>query len=255
MSLLEVSGLSKTYTTRFGGAKVEALKSVTFSVESGEYVAVMGESGSGKTTLLNLLAALDRPTGGTGHPRRAEPRRDPRGARGGLPPRPPRLRLSGLQPSRHLLSGGQHSPPPRPAGQEPRRDEVPPCPARRPARHFRPAQKIPLRGLRRPEAARRRGPRAHHAPAGSLCRRADRCARLRLHRGAAPSLRHGQRRGADHRHGHALRPRGQLCGPCPLPARRRRRTAELTRGTDTETAFYRRIADALTASQTGGGAA
>lgn len=65
MTLLEVSGLSKTYTTRFGGAKVEALKSVTFSVESGEYVAVMGESGSGKTTLLNLLAALDRPTGGT----------------------------------------------------------------------------------------------------------------------------------------------------------------------------------------------
>ena len=65
MSLLEVSGLSKTYTTRFGGAKVAALKSVTFSVESGEYVAVMGESGSGKTTLLNLLAALDRPTGGT----------------------------------------------------------------------------------------------------------------------------------------------------------------------------------------------
>ena len=65
MSLLEVSSLSKTYTTRFGGAKVEALKSVTFSVESGEYVAVMGESGSGKTTLLNLLAALDRPTGGT----------------------------------------------------------------------------------------------------------------------------------------------------------------------------------------------
>ena len=83
MTLLEVSGLSKTYTTRFGGAKVEALKSVTFSVESGEYVAVMGESGSGKTTLLNLLAALDRRHG---PPRRAEPRRDPRGARGGLPP-------------------------------------------------------------------------------------------------------------------------------------------------------------------------
>ena len=83
MSLLEVSGLSKTYTTRFGGAKVEALKSVTFSVESGEYVAVMGESGSGKTTLLNLLAAPHRRHG---PPRRAEPRRDPRGARGGLPP-------------------------------------------------------------------------------------------------------------------------------------------------------------------------
>ena len=65
MSLLEVSGLSKTYTTRFGGAKVEALKSVTFSVESGEYVAVMGESGSGKTTLLNLLAARSSSAGRT----------------------------------------------------------------------------------------------------------------------------------------------------------------------------------------------
>ena len=58
MSLLEVSGLSKTYTTRFGGAKVEALKSVTFSVESGEYVAVMGESGSGKTVTAMTLSGL-----------------------------------------------------------------------------------------------------------------------------------------------------------------------------------------------------
>lgn len=65
MSILDVSGLKKVYTTRFGGNKVEALHSVSFSVEEGEYVAIMGESGSGKTTLLNILAALDHPTGGS----------------------------------------------------------------------------------------------------------------------------------------------------------------------------------------------
>lgn len=65
MSILNVSGVQKIYTTRFGGNKVEALKSVSFGVEQGEYVAIMGESGSGKTTLLNILAALDKPTSGS----------------------------------------------------------------------------------------------------------------------------------------------------------------------------------------------
>ena len=62
MKILEVSEVRKVYTTRFGANQVEALRSVSFSVEQGEYVAIMGESGSGKTTLLNILAALDEPT-------------------------------------------------------------------------------------------------------------------------------------------------------------------------------------------------
>ena len=65
MCILNVSGVQKIYMTRFGGNKVEALKSVSFDVEQGEYVAIMGESGSGKTTLLNILAALDKPTSGS----------------------------------------------------------------------------------------------------------------------------------------------------------------------------------------------
>lgn len=64
MPILEVTNVKKTYTARIGSAKVEALKNVNFTAEKGEYIAIMGESGSGKTTLLNILAALDKPTGG-----------------------------------------------------------------------------------------------------------------------------------------------------------------------------------------------
>lgn len=65
MSILEVDAVQKIYTTRFGGNQVQALSHVSFQVEEGEYVAIMGESGSGKTTLLNILAALDKPTSGS----------------------------------------------------------------------------------------------------------------------------------------------------------------------------------------------
>ena len=64
MALLNVQNLQKVYNTRLGGTKVQALSGVSFTVEQGEFVAIMGESGSGKTTLLNILAALDRPTAG-----------------------------------------------------------------------------------------------------------------------------------------------------------------------------------------------
>ncbi|MGY3766172.1 ABC transporter ATP-binding protein [Vagococcus vulneris] len=64
MKLLEVNNVKKTYHTRLGGNKVDALKQINFSVEAGEYVAIMGESGSGKSTLLNLLATLDQPSSG-----------------------------------------------------------------------------------------------------------------------------------------------------------------------------------------------
>ncbi len=64
MELLKIENLGKVYNTRLGQKQCVALKSVGFSVESGEFVAIMGASGSGKTTLLNLIASLDKPTAG-----------------------------------------------------------------------------------------------------------------------------------------------------------------------------------------------
>ncbi len=64
MNYLDVNNITKTYTTRFGGNKVQALSNISFSAEEGEYIAIMGESGSGKTTLLNIIATLDKPTSG-----------------------------------------------------------------------------------------------------------------------------------------------------------------------------------------------
>lgn len=62
MVIMEVQDLCKTYGK--GEAKVEALKHVSFSLQKGEFAAVIGESGSGKSTLLNCIGALDEPTGG-----------------------------------------------------------------------------------------------------------------------------------------------------------------------------------------------
>ena len=64
MSILEAVNIKKVYKSRLGGNQVEALSNINFSVEAGEFVAIMGESGSGKTTMLNILAALDTPTSG-----------------------------------------------------------------------------------------------------------------------------------------------------------------------------------------------
>ena len=104
MALLEVQHLQKIYTTRFGGNQVRALSNVNFSVEPGEYVAIMGESGSGKTTLLNILAALDRPTAGEVFLN--GPLRHSRERSGSFPPFSSGIRIPGLQPAGYLLPPG-----------------------------------------------------------------------------------------------------------------------------------------------------
>lgn len=108
MKLLEVNHLKKVYTTRFGGSKVTALQDVSFDVEQGEYVAVMGESGSGKTTLLNILAALDRPTEGEVLLNGQNIVRIPERTLAAFRPGTSRLRLSGFQPAGQLFAQRQH---------------------------------------------------------------------------------------------------------------------------------------------------
>ncbi|MBQ3513994.1 MAG: ABC transporter ATP-binding protein [Lachnospiraceae bacterium] len=64
MSILQAVNIKKIYKTKMGSNQIEALSNINFSVEPGEFVAIMGESGSGKSTMLNILAALDTPTSG-----------------------------------------------------------------------------------------------------------------------------------------------------------------------------------------------
>ena len=217
MTILDVQGLQKIYTTRFGGSKVQALKNVSFTVESGEYVAIMGESGSGKTTLLNILAALDKPSGGT-----------------------------------VLLGGKNLSEIPEETAAAFRRDNLgfvfqdfslldtfsledniclPLVLAGKSRTEMRDRLAPLARDLGIAELLKKYpyevsgGQKQRAAVARALITRpqillADRRARLPLDGRAAQALWCDQRRGTDHRDGHALRARGELRTARAVPARR-----------------------------------
>ena len=152
MAILEVKNLKKVYTTRLGGNRVEALRNVNFSVNEGEFVAIMGESGSGKPTLLNILAGLATPTSGqvllTG--------RDMTTVRESQMAAFRREHLGFVFQEFNLLDTFTV------------RDNIflplvlSACAQ---AGHRSAAGQVSLRDLRRPEAARRRRPRADHRPA------------------------------------------------------------------------------------------
>lgn len=108
MSLLEVNHLKKIYTARYGGNSVQALADVNFTIENGEYTAIMGESGSGKTTLLNIIATLDRPTSGTVRLEGQELSTIPERRLAEFRPEKSGLCIPGFQPPGHLLYPGQY---------------------------------------------------------------------------------------------------------------------------------------------------
>ena len=201
MALLQVEHLKKIYTTRFGAHQVQALSDVSFSVQAGEFVAIMGESGSGKTTLLNILATLDRPTQGAvrlnGQNLADVPDKQLSAFR--------RQRLGFVFQDFNLLdtfSLKDNILLPLVLSHMRYDDMVPRLKAVSDVLGITQLlEKYPYGGVRRAEAARRGGPRADYAPGHRSGRRAHRRAGFQGKRPPAGDLQSGERGGADHSDG------------------------------------------------------